>query len=76
MAENDPIVTEIREHVLPFGRRVRVLDVDYQNGLHMLRLIWREGKRITQVEIDPESAAVFGADVLQWGKDHAERGEN
>lgn len=76
MTEDDPIVTEIREHVLPFGRRVRVLDVDYRNGLHMLRLIWREGKRITQVEIDPENAAAFGADLLQWGKDHAASSDN
>ena len=76
MTEDDPIVTEIREHVLPVGRRVRVLDVDYRNGLHMLRLIWREGKRITQVEIDPENAAALGADLLQWGKDHADSSDN
>jgi hypothetical protein len=76
MTDNEPIVTEIAEHVLPFGRRVRVMDVDYQNGLHMLRLIWREGKRITQVEIDPENAAAFGADMLQWSKDHGPKPEN
>jgi hypothetical protein len=76
MAEDDPIVTELAEHILPFGRRVRLLDVDYQNGLHMMRMIWREGKRITQVETDPDSAAALGADLLNWARQHTPSSDN
>jgi|GEM_PF-824328 len=69
-------VTELAEHVLPFGRRVRLLDVDYHNGLSMLRMIWREGKRITMVEIDPESAAALGADITNWAQEKPAPDEN
>ena len=71
MDENAEIVTELAEHELPFGRRVRLLDVDYQNGLHMLRMIWREGRRITQVEIDPEAAKSLGSDIAAWANQHS-----
>jgi len=71
MMDNPEVITEIVEHVLPFGRRVRLLDVDYQNGMHMLRFIWREGKRITQVEVDPENAAALGGDIMAWANKHA-----
>ncbi len=66
MTDAPETVTELTEHILPFGRRVRLLDVDYHNGLHMLRMIWREGRRITMVEIDPESAAALGQDIANW----------
>lgn len=69
MTDDDVILTELAEHELPFGRRVRLVDADYRNGLHMLRLIWREGKRITQVEIDPDAAATLGHDILTWAQD-------
>lgn len=76
MTEERETLTELAEHILPFGRRVRLLDVDYHNGLHMLRLIWREGKRITQVDTDPENAAALGADLLAWAQKHAKPSQN
>ncbi len=72
----DETVTELAEHVLPFGRRVRLLDVDYHNGLFMLRMIWREGKRITMVEIDPDSAAALGADISKWAREKPAQNSN
>ncbi len=76
MTEERETLTELAEHILPFGRRVRLLDVDYHNGLHMLRMIWREGKRITQVDTDPANAAALGADLLDWAHKHAETKDN
>ena len=76
MTEKDEVVTEIAEHILPFGRRVRLLNVDYQNGLNMLRMIWREGRRITLVEIDPASAESLGTDILSWAKENSESTTN
>jgi hypothetical protein len=69
MTDQDVTLTELSEHILPFGRRVRLVNADYHNGLNMLRLIWREGKRITQVEVDPENAAALGRDLLGWAND-------
>ncbi len=59
-------VTELSEHILPFGRRVRLQNVDFHNGLNMLRMIWREGRRLTIVDIDPESAARLGRTLTDW----------
>ncbi len=59
-------VTELSEHILPFGRRVRLQNVDYHNGLNMLRMIWREGRRLTIVDIDPDSAATLGQALNDW----------
>ena len=69
-------LSELAEHILPFGRRVRLLNIDYHNGLNMMRLIWREGKRITQVDIDPASAAQIGADLVAWAKEHSQDNES
>ena len=71
MTDDDIILTELAEHELPFGRRVRLLNVDHRNGLNMLRLIWREGRRITQIDIDPTSASTLGDDIAAWAKNHA-----
>lgn len=71
MTDETEILTEIAEHILPYGRRVRLVNADYRNGLNMLRMIMREGKRITVVEIDPESANSLAADLATWAKDHA-----
>ncbi|MEJ6500652.1 MAG: hypothetical protein QNL16_08370 [Rhodobacterales bacterium] len=76
MTDERETLTELAEHILPFGRQVRLLDVDYHNGLHMLRLIWREGKRITQVDVDPENCLALGADILAWAQQHAATKEN
>jgi len=76
MTDDTETLTDLAEHILPFGRQVRLLDVDYHNGLHMLRLIWREGKRITQVDIDPTSAAALGADIGEWAQKHAATQKN
>jgi len=76
MTEPRETTTELGEHILPFGRRVRLLDVDYHNGLHMLRMIWREGKRITQVDADPETVAALGSDLLDWAHKHTSSKDN
>ena len=41
-------VRHIAELELPFGRRAMLREVKHESGLRMLRLILREGKRITR----------------------------
>ena len=54
MAEES--LKEIAELELPFRRRARVREVTFDSGLRMVRLILIEGKRITQVDMDADSA--------------------
>jgi uncharacterized protein DUF6967 len=56
----DETVTDIAEIELPFGRRARLREIRHESGLRMIRLILREGRRITQVDMDEASAAKLG----------------
>ncbi|MFQ5438127.1 MAG: hypothetical protein ACE5DK_04760 [Paracoccaceae bacterium] len=69
MTDPDLALTEITEHELPFGRRVRLVDARHESGLRMLRLIWREGTRITQIEIAPGDAARLGSELTKWARE-------
>ena len=76
MTDDTATLSELAEHELPFGRRVRLMDVDYQNGLHLLRLIWREGTRITQIDIDAASADLLAAELKAWAMAHKSDADN
>lgn len=76
MTDDTATLSELAEHELPFGRRVRLLDVDYHNGLHMLRLIWREGTRITQIDIDATSADLLANGLKSWATAHKPDADN
>lgn len=60
---DDETLRDIAELELPFGRRAKVREVTFDSGLRMIRLVLREGKRITQVDLDEESARKL-SDVL------------
>lgn len=62
----DETITEIAALDLPFGRRARVREVSYESGLHLVRLVLQEGKRITQVDLDADAARAL-ADALNAG---------
>ncbi len=50
---------------LPYTRKAQVREVTFASGMKMTRLILREGKRITQVDLDPESARNLAAALLE-----------
>ncbi len=56
----DETVTDLAEITLPSGRIARLREVRHESGLRMIRLILREGRRITQVDLDEASAAKLG----------------
>jgi len=54
-------LTEIGELELPYRRHARLREVEFEGGMKMVRLVLREGRRITQVDLDAESAGRLGA---------------
>jgi len=64
----DETLKDIVELELPFGRRVKVREITFDSGLRMIRLVWREGKRITQVDLDEASTRQL-ADILRAAAD-------
>ena len=51
----DGALKDLAELELPFGRRALVREVRHESGLRLVRLVLREGKRITQVDLDEAS---------------------
>lgn len=71
----DGVQTELAKLDLPFGRRATLRKVKYDSGLRMVRLVLKEGTRITQVDMDDSSAQALGrALVAAAGPDNAELG--
>ncbi len=50
-------VTELETFQAPYGREVRLQDVEYESGMRLLRVTIREGRRFTTLELDAATAA-------------------
>ncbi|MDP6705895.1 MAG: hypothetical protein QF893_06095 [Alphaproteobacteria bacterium] len=51
---------------LPFGKEVVIQEVVFEDDVRLLRLRIREGARFTIVDLDPQSAAAWGACLSAW----------
>jgi hypothetical protein len=58
--------TRLDEFVTAFKREIKVDAVDAGNGVRFLRLTYREGKRITQIELDASEARRLAALFTDW----------
>ena len=59
---------EIANYELPYSRKAELREVTFDGGMKMLRLILREGKRITQVDLDADSAMALSDAMGDWAK--------
>lgn len=50
----------------PYRREVRLEEVEFESGMIMLRVIVREGHRITQLDLDATTARDWGATMVAW----------
>lgn len=54
---------------LPYKRKANVKLAEFDGGLQMVRLIIREGKRITQVDLDADTAQRLAQALQATAKD-------
>jgi uncharacterized protein DUF6967 len=59
---------EIANYELPYSRKAELREVTFDGGMKMLRLILREGRRITQVDLDADSAAALSDAMGDWAR--------
>lgn len=59
---------EIAHYDLPYSRKAELREVTFDGGMKMLRLILREGRRITQVDLDADSALALSDAMGDWGR--------
>jgi hypothetical protein len=52
---------DIAKLALPYSREATVREVTFDADMKMIRLILREGRRITQVDLDDDSARALAA---------------
>ncbi|HHI70013.1 MAG TPA: hypothetical protein ENJ91_03345 [Rhodobacteraceae bacterium] len=64
----DETVTQIAEFNFPFKKHVTLKNVEYDNGSNWLRVTIREQRRFTIFDLDPVSAADFGAALSDWAE--------
>lgn len=63
------VLSDIAEFELPYRRKAMLRRVDFDSGMAMVRLVIREGTRITQVDLDPETATELGAALVGAAED-------
>jgi len=59
---------EIANYELPYSRKAELREVTFDGGMKMLRLILREGRRITQVDLDADAAMALSDAMGDWAK--------
>jgi hypothetical protein len=60
--------TDLLTLAAPYRREVRLEHVVFESGMKMLRVIVREGHRITQLDLDPETARTWGSAMVDWAE--------
>jgi hypothetical protein len=64
------VTKELDAFDLPWGKRLALQEVEYEGGLALLRLLIREGTRLTLVDLDHTTAARLSAALAAWCPDN------
>ena len=62
----DSKITQLDKFTAPYGREVMLENVDYENGMRVLRIHIREGNRFTVMDINGETASRWGDAMTAW----------
>ena len=52
----------------PFGREIKLDDVEFESGMRLLRVRIREGRRFTILDIDAETATKWSDSMKRWAE--------
>lgn len=58
----------LAEIAAPYRRMIRLDEVTFDSGMRMLRVVLREGHRITQIDLDAVTAARWGTVMADWAE--------
>ena len=50
----------------PYGREIRLDEVEFESGMRLLRVTIREGSRFTILDLDPATATQWGGAMNAW----------
>jgi hypothetical protein len=63
--------TRLDKFLVPYGREIILENIEYENGMRVLRLRIREGNRFTVMDLDTGSAGHLGAALSDWASNAA-----
>ena len=69
MTEGEDAVL-IKEFDLPFHRTATFKDVMLFGGMKVLRMTFRERKRFTMIDLDPNTATELAESLLAWAEEN------
>ena len=64
----DEKVTRLDKFAAPYGREVTLENVDYENGMRVLRIHIREGNRFTVMDVNEAIASQWGDVMSTWAR--------
>ena len=59
---------DLDEIMLPFGHTVKLKEIEYENGMRILRATIRQERRFTVLDLDASRANDFGAALMNWAQ--------
>lgn len=68
-------ITELSKIQVPLGgQQIELQQIDHaEDGMSLLRVRIREGKRFTIFDIDPQTAAQWSAVMQQWSESQGDK---
>lgn len=69
----DSTVTTLDKFTAPYGREITLENVDYENGMRVLRIHIREGNRFTVMDINDEVASRWSKVMDTWASEAREQ---
>ena len=65
---SDDLKTRVGTIKAPYRREVWLDDVRFASGMQLLRVTIKEGQRFTQLDLDAETATLWGQSMVDWAR--------
>ena len=62
--------TELAIINAPYNKQIKLEDMAYDSGMHLMRITIKEGSRFTQVDLDPATARGWADNMIEWANTH------
>ncbi len=69
------IKAEIDAFEAPWGKTVKLQQLEYEGGMPMLRVQIRENKRFTDIDLDPVTARRWAQAMITWADAESAAGD-
>ena len=63
--------TELGMIDAPYNKQIKLEEIAFDEGMHLMRLTIKEGSRFTQLDLDPDTARNLALNMIEWTNKHA-----